>query len=224
MIGTAPNYVGRSRRVLGLLVDRGFGLAAWAPVWLLAPFAFAALLRSRVTGRAWLVLPVLAGWFVATFVALTMHGWWWPGRQVVVILPLVVIAIAWAVDRFRSLVVPVFVMGALGFATWCYTAFEATTRRRTLVVDFESTSNPWYRAWRVVLPDGRATGLHTDLRTLGWWFVTAAIVVAGWRMAGTRSARWDQRSSLDQRNPVHEANSDRSPDRLELDKAALEHL
>ena len=79
-------------------------------------------------GRWWLVLPVMAGWFVATFVALTMHGWWWPGRQVVVVLPLVVVAVAWAVDQFRVLVIPLVVSGVLGFATWCYTAFEAATR------------------------------------------------------------------------------------------------
>ena len=47
VIGTSPNYVGRSRRLLGLFVDRGFGSAAWAPAWLLAPLAFAALLRRR---------------------------------------------------------------------------------------------------------------------------------------------------------------------------------
>ena len=225
VIGTAPNYFGRSRRLLGLLIDRGFGLAAWAPVWLLAPFAIAALLRRRAVGRGGLLVPVMAGWFVATFVALTMHGWWWPGRQVVVILPLVVIAVAWAVDQFRILVVPLVVTGALGFATWCYTAFEAATRRRTLVVDFEKTSNPWYRLWRVVLPNGRAHGLGTDLRTAAWWLVVAAIVVAGLvvsrqRPRGGRGAT----SSPDQRKDVSPANSARSADSLELDKATLGHL
>ena len=32
--------------------------------------------------------PLAAGWAVATWAALTMHGFWWPGRQVVVVLPL----------------------------------------------------------------------------------------------------------------------------------------
>ena len=31
VVGTEPDYLGRSRRLLGLLVDRGFGLAAWQP-------------------------------------------------------------------------------------------------------------------------------------------------------------------------------------------------
>ena len=32
---------------------------------------------------------------MATFVALTMQGWWFPGRQLVVVLPAAVLAIAW---------------------------------------------------------------------------------------------------------------------------------
>lgn len=179
VIGTSPNYVGRARRVLGLLVDRGFGLGAWSPAWLLAPLAFAAVFRARVTQRWRLVLPVAAGWFVATFVALTMHGWWWPGRQVVVVLPLVVVAIAWVVDRVRPLVVPVAVLGVVGAATWCWTAFEAATRRHTLVVDFEQTANPWYRVWRHALPDGRSLGGDTDVRTALWWLVIAASMLVG---------------------------------------------
>ena len=145
----------------------------------------------------------MAGWFVATFVALTMHGWWWPGRQVVVVLPLVVVAVAWAVDQFRVLVIPLVVSGVLGFATWCYTAFEAATRRRTLVVDFERTSNPWYRVWRVVLPDGRVPGLGTDVRTGLWWLVIAAIVVVGVRLS-PRPARQLPEAGLSpgQRNDV----------------------
>jgi hypothetical protein len=223
VIGTSPNYFGRSRRVLGLVVDRGFGLAAWAPAWLLAPLAFAALARRRADGRWWLALPVLAGWFVATFVALTMHGWWWPGRQVVVILPLVVVAIAWAVDQFRALVGPLLVAGALGMATWCCTAFEAATRRRTLVVDFERTANPWYRAWRSVLPDGRAAGLGTDLRTALWWLVVAATVVVGVRLAARRPGG-SSRESPGRRSGVAEPNQVRSMRTPEFDKVTLDTL
>ena len=73
---------------IGLLVDREFGLAAWAPAWLLLAPALAALgAAAGRPGRSRWSVPALAGWFVATFVALTMHGWWWPGRQVVVIAP-----------------------------------------------------------------------------------------------------------------------------------------
>ena len=49
---------------------------------------------ARGLGRPW-SCRLAAGWLVATFVALTMHGYWWPGRQVVVVLPALVLAVAW---------------------------------------------------------------------------------------------------------------------------------
>jgi hypothetical protein len=94
-VGTDPDYLGRSRRLLGLATDRTFGVAAWQPAWLLAVPALATLARRRPPGWAAVALPLAAGWLVATFVALTMHGWWSPGRQVVVVLPLAVLAVAW---------------------------------------------------------------------------------------------------------------------------------
>ena len=101
VVGTEPDYLGRSRQLLGLLVDRGFGLAAWQPAWLLAVPAVAALARRRPPGWGALALPLAAGWLVATFVALTMQGWWFAGRQVVVVLPLAALAVAWWTGRDR---------------------------------------------------------------------------------------------------------------------------
>ena len=95
VVGSDPDYFGRSRRLVGLLVDRDFGLAAWQPAWLLIVPAIAVLLARRPRGWQSLALPLGAGWLVATFVALTMQGWWFPGRQVVVVLPAAVLAIAW---------------------------------------------------------------------------------------------------------------------------------
>ncbi len=113
VVGFAPDYLGRSRRLIGLLVDRSFGIAAWQPAWLLAVPAVAALAARRPRGWAVLLAPLAAGWLVATFVALTMHGWWFPGRQVVVVLPAAVLAVAgWASTRRRR--VAVAALGAAG--------------------------------------------------------------------------------------------------------------
>ena len=110
MVGTEPDYLGRSRRLLGLLVDRGFGLAAWQPAWLLAVPAAGRPGQAppAPAGPPW-PLPLAAGWLVATFVALTMHGWWFAGRQVVVVLPLAALAVAWwaGPDRRRRLLLAV---------------------------------------------------------------------------------------------------------------------
>ena len=105
VMGRSPDFAGRSWRLVALLVDRGFGLAVWQPAWLCAVPAVAWLLARRDSspsdrsGNASagpesprpaalvLVAPLAVGWLVATYLALTMHGWWFPGRQVVVVLP-----------------------------------------------------------------------------------------------------------------------------------------
>jgi hypothetical protein len=186
VIGGAPNYPGRARRLFGLLVDRGFGLAAWAPVYLLAVPALAALARRRPPGTAALALPLAAGWLNATFLALTMHGWWWPGRQVVVVLPAAVLAVAWWLQRAAA-ARPWFVAtAAASLVTWAWLVVDGLRHRLTLVIDFERTTNPLYRAWRHVLPDHRhATAASIPLDVL-WLALLTALAVAGWRGAADR--------------------------------------
>ncbi|MEL6986001.1 MAG: hypothetical protein AAFO29_26455, partial [Actinomycetota bacterium] len=152
VVGSDPNYPARSRRLIGLLVDRGFGIAAWNPAFLALPPALVGLVRSRRPGRSVVMATVAAGWATATWVALTMHGWWWPGRQVVPVLPLGVAAIAALVGRHRPALVAVLTGAALGALSWLILAWEASTDRRTLIVDFEETANPWYQLWRQALP------------------------------------------------------------------------
>jgi hypothetical protein len=190
VVGSHPDYVGRTGRLVGLLVDRGFGLAAWQPGWLLAVPALAALARRRPPFIGALVVPLAVGWAGATWLALTMHGWWWPGRQVVVVLPLAVLATAWwaahAGPLVRRCLALAAAAGALVFA-WVVT--EALLGRLTLVVDFETTTNPLYRAWRHVLPDYRHPTAATWALHVAWMAVVAALAVAGWRSVGPRTDR-----------------------------------
>lgn len=153
VVGNDPNYLGRSRRLLGLLLDRSFGLAAWMPGYLLMVPALAVLVWRRPRGWFVLVGPLAAGWATATWVALTMHGWWWPGRQVVVVLPCVVLAVAWWLDRARRVLPVLAVSAVMGLASWLWLVTETLRGQRTLIVDFYETANPLYRAWRWVLPD-----------------------------------------------------------------------
>lgn len=188
VIGSAPNYLGRSRRLVGLLVDDGFGIAAWMVGWLALPFAVGAIVRRRVRGAGVLLLPLAVGWSVATFVALTMHGWWWPGRQLVCVLPLGVIAIAVTLEavsaRARAVARAGAVIALVGALTWLWTTIEAISRRHVLIVDFDHTSNPWMRVWRLVLPDGRHLTAADQLLTVAW-----IAIVVGVFLAGTRAFR-----------------------------------
>ena len=81
VVGTEVDLLGRSRRLGGLLVDRVFGLAAWSPLWALLPPAVGLALADRRPITRLAVALVAVAWLTATFVALTMHGWWVPGRQ-----------------------------------------------------------------------------------------------------------------------------------------------
>jgi hypothetical protein len=153
VVGTRPDYLGRGRRLVGLLVDRGFGVAAWQPAWLLAVPALAVLARRRPPGWAALAGPLGAGWLVATFVAPTMHGWWFGGRQVVVVLPLAALAVAWWVGaggRRRALLAAA---GAAGVLAQLWLVADGAAGRVTWAVDPTATGDPLYRAWRLLLPD-----------------------------------------------------------------------
>ncbi len=184
VVGNDPDYAGRTVRLVGLVTDRDFGLAAWAPVYLLAVPAFGAFVRRRPPGWELLVLVASVGWAVATWVALTMHGWWWPGRQVVVVLPCVVLITAWWVGRVRAALPWLVALAAVSALSWGWLLVEVWDERLTLIVSFAETSNPLSRSWRAILPDLRsdtaeAAALQVTWAVLvllgGWW---------GWRREG----------------------------------------
>jgi hypothetical protein len=173
VVGDTPNYAGRSVRLIGLLVDRDFGLAAWQPAYLFAVAGFAALLRARPKGWGVLALPMLAGWLNATFVALTMAGWWFPGRQVVVVLPCAVLAVAWWVSQRPHRVTYLAATGAFGASVFAWFVVQGAFAHLTFAVTFDSISYPLVDAWRVLLPDYR------DATAVDWALHGAWIVVVG---------------------------------------------
>ncbi len=171
VMGFDPDYVGRSLRLIGLLVDRGYGLAAWQPAWLLLlPAVGLALYRRRWV----LLLPLLAGWLTATFVALTMHGYWWPGRQLVVVLPLALILILRSTPRLWAW------LGLIGVVTYGWLIADGLAVRITWVSGFEAVGSPFYQAIRWILPDYRlgwngfwplhVTWLVLSIATIIWRF------------------------------------------------------
>ena len=191
-VGSDVSLPGRATRLIGLLVDRGFGIAAWQPAYLLLPpvtgWALARRRRDFVFA-GWLVG---AGWLMATFVALTMHGWWFPGRQLVVILPLAVLVVsAWADEarRRRTLVG----LGSLGVVALVFLLVEGLREQLTWVVDFGATSNPIYRSFSMVLPDYMAPSPITWALHGLWLVVVLALWWLGWRSGSDR--RHEPRSS-----------------------------
>jgi hypothetical protein len=188
VVGTEPDYLGRSRRLLGLLVDQGFGLAAWQPAWLLAVPALAVMLARRPRGWTAVAAPLAAGWLVATFVALTMHGWWFAGRQVVVVLPLAALAVAWWTGPDHRRRVLLAVAGGAGVLAQLWLVAEGAAGRVTWAVDATATINPLHRAWRLALPDYLAMSWWTWVLHVAWLAALGAWAVVASR-AGQRLSR-----------------------------------
>ena len=181
VIGVSPDYGARSIRLAALLTERSFGIAAWQPAWLLAVPALGAVVRARPPGWAVLSSVLAVGWCTATFVALTMAGWWFPGRQVVVVLPVAVLSLCWWLDRVRPARSAFCALGVIGIASWLWLALEASTGRLALIVDLRDTANPWYQAWRTVLPDFLAVTTGTWMLHGVWCAMLLGLVVLGWR-------------------------------------------
>jgi uncharacterized membrane protein YwzB len=116
-----------------------------------------------------------------------MHGWWWPGRQVVVVVPCLVLAVAWWAAQSARARTLVAATAAFGVFTWTWLVAEVLTHRRTLIVDFEQTANPLYRAWRAVLPDYRHPSVDDWVLQAVWLTVLAVAVVAALRSTRSRS-------------------------------------
>jgi hypothetical protein len=179
VVGFEPNYLGRAVRLVGLLVDRDFGLVPWQPAWLLVVPAVAAVMARRPRGAGALLAPLLAGWLVATFVALTMHGVWWPGRQLVVVLPLALVAVLWWLGRLGPAArVGAAALGAAGVLTYAALLADGYARRITWVSRFQEVDAPAYRTLRALLPDYRGDYLVLHL---AWCALLVALLILGWR-------------------------------------------
>ena len=174
VVGTSPDYAGRALRLVGLLVDRDFGLVAWQPAWLLVVPALAALTIRVPRGLPVIGLPALAGplaagWLTATFVALTMHGYWWPGRQVVVVLPLaLLVVLCWLARSGSRLRAVAATMAAAGVLTYGWLLADGYARAITWVSGFAEVGAPTHRLLRPLLPDYRGD----------FWFLHLAWIAA----------------------------------------------
>lgn len=185
VMGVQPDYFGRSLRLVALLFDRDFGLVPWQAAWLLVVPASAALLRRRPQPIVLLLLPAALGWATATWLALTMHGFWWPGRQLVVVLPLLLVVVLWWLAQVTSRVVraAAAALAATGVVAFVTLLVDGWSREITWVSGFARVENPVYAAMRALLPDYQAGGPGFWLRHVALICLLFALAVAGWRSA-----------------------------------------
>ncbi|HVF77404.1 MAG TPA: hypothetical protein VNA28_03825, partial [Solirubrobacteraceae bacterium] len=109
----AADYLERAPRLVGLWLDRTYGVLRWAPVVALAFYALWLLWRSRrdhiaralperaeVEVAVSLCALVCAGQvLVAAFIAPTMFGFYFPGRYLLAALPPAVALVAWGLRQ-----------------------------------------------------------------------------------------------------------------------------
>ncbi|MGH4013493.1 MAG: hypothetical protein ACRDSL_06065 [Pseudonocardiaceae bacterium] len=184
VVGVSPDYLGRGVRLVGLLVDRDFGLAAWQPAWLLVVPAVAALLARPPRGSAALLAPLAVGWLVATFVALTMHGFWWPGRQVVVVAPLaVLIVLCWLARCGRTVRAVAAASAAAGVLSYGWLLADGYPGRLTWVFGFDATGSPVYRWLSPLLPDYRGEFWPAHL---AWIALLGVLAIWAWQVSYSR--------------------------------------
>ncbi|HEX2177443.1 MAG TPA: hypothetical protein VHG70_16185 [Nocardioidaceae bacterium] len=193
VVGADPSYVGRSLRTVGLFVDQHYGLVPWQPAWLLLVPTVVALVVRRPAGWATLLAPLAAAWVTAVWVALTMHGFWSPGRQVVVVLPLAAVGILWLADRvlprLRAWAAGLGLLGVAAQAALLVQGWQGTV---TWVVHFREAYAPAYRLLGPLLPDYTGDGfwvLH-----LVWTAVLLAVALATVAALRRRPLRRDTRS------------------------------
>ncbi|HEX6458734.1 MAG TPA: hypothetical protein VF032_07445 [Thermoleophilaceae bacterium] len=130
---TLGAYAARSSRLASLFLDRDAGLLRWAPVLLLALVGIWLLWRGhrerlaravpgyrRMSATAGLCTAAIGiQLVVAAFIAPSVTGAWFPGRQLIAVLPLTVPLVAWGLrhaPRFGSALAALTVAGSV----WLY--------------------------------------------------------------------------------------------------------
>jgi hypothetical protein len=183
-----PDYFGRSTRLIGLFVDRNFGLAIWQPLLLAAIPACASLARRNRSLALLIGLPALAGWLNASFVALTMHGWWFPGRQMIVVIPCLTLAIAWWSQHVSSITPrALWTCAALGATVYLWLVVQVVVTDTRLVTTFDQLTHPWWFVARFALPDLRADGSFDAVLLSGWALLALAVAIQPIRTRLVRS-------------------------------------
>jgi hypothetical protein len=158
----------RIYRLWGLFLDRRFGLGHWTPLFLLVLPSLPLLLARGQTGRLAAGL-ILVQMLLAAFVAITMMGWWFPGRTLVAVLPLFALALTVLMSRLaRPLQIAAGVLAMHSLAITGALVAAARSGEVTLAVDPWAMDSIFFRAFSRLFPDYRTWTNETVLLTAFW--------------------------------------------------------
>ena len=163
----------RYYRLWGLFIDRRFGIGRWAPLLLIAVPGLALLFMARPDARMVLGL-IVVQMLIATFVAITMMGWWFPGRTLLTVLPLMIVPIVLVLTRLSLWGrISVGVLGALSLATTAGLAQAGRAQEITIAVDPFDMSFPVFQGLSGLFP------LYTWWTVETWWLTWFWLGLAG---------------------------------------------
>ena len=163
----------RYYRLWGLFIDRRFGIGRWAPLLLAAVPGLALLALAKPPFRLVLGL-ICVQVLVATFVVITMMGWWFPGRTLLTVLPLSVVPIVLMVSRL-----PLWgriTIGLLGIMTMANTyglAIAGRSEEITIAVNPFDMSFPAFQGLAGLFP------LYTWWTIETWWLTFFWLTLGG---------------------------------------------
>ncbi len=163
----------RYYRLWGLFIDRRFGIGRWAPLLLAAVPGLTLLAMAKPACRLVLGL-IIAQMLIATFVAITMMGWWFPGRTLLTVLPLFVAPIVLLLVQLPLWGrISVAILGALTLATTAGLAQAARAQEITIAVDPFDMAYPAFQGLSGLFP------MYTWWTTETWWLTYFWLALAG---------------------------------------------
>ncbi|HSH59833.1 MAG TPA: hypothetical protein VK988_09385, partial [Acidimicrobiales bacterium] len=181
---------GRTYRLYGLFIDARFGLVRWLPAAVLAVWG---LRRRTALHGAVLGAAVLLG----TFVWITMMGWWFPGRPLIVALPALAVLIALGASRLPRVAV---VLTAWSLAIAATVVWATHTGRVYTAVNPFDLGLPLPP--RAALPDFRTFKAGEVLASLAWG---TTLAVSVWctrgKADGEGPGRWGRAGLANGREP-----------------------
>ena len=191
-IGQHVEIGDRVYRLWGLLIDRRFGVARWAPVLFVVVPGVVLLLRGDARLR--LVLGLVAVQvLIATFVVITMMGWWFPGRTLVTVFPLLPIPLALLAMRSgRWGQTALGVLGLYSLGVTAALAEAGRSREVVIAVDPFDMSASLFQGFSRLFPQYTSWSTETWVLTV-LWLTLGGLALAAWVTLDGRRVREDGR-------------------------------
>ena len=169
------SYSDRAYRLWGLLIDQRFGLGRWAPVFFVVVAALPFVWRIGRVGQL-IVILIATQVLVASFVAVTMMGWWFPGRTLMAVLPLAALPLALLWVRSGPWIrLATGILAAYSLGITASLAIAGHAREIAIAVDPFDMNSPLFRAPATLFPDYRFWNAHTWIATFTWLGVSVAV-------------------------------------------------